>query len=127
MPGKIPEDVERFLLQQIWSTEQLEVLLVVASQPEREWTVEEVYEVVKTQPGSIARHLQEFQHRGFLRASSQPPSYQFVSNDAHRAETLRKLAAIYRSELHRVIEVIYSKPSPAVQSFADAFRIRRKD
>ncbi len=124
--GDIPSDVQRFIAKHIDATDQIEVLLLLASQPERTWTAEEVHRVVMTNVGSASVRLQDFCTKGFLTATStQPPAYQFAPKEPEWADILRQLAPIYRQQMHRVISLIYSKPSTVVRSFADAFRLRK--
>ena len=126
-PGNhIPKEVQRFLFQHISSTEQLEVLLMLSRHPSQVWTAAGVYACLKTNMESISRHLQEFRRRGLLVLEKEdPPAYRFKTGDANCLQILDQLRVIYRTEMHRVIDVIYSKPSAAAQSFADAFRLRK--
>ena len=64
MEARIPEEVRRFIATHITSLEQLEVLLLVNALPDREWSADAVYQVVKTNPALVAQRLEEFSQGG---------------------------------------------------------------
>jgi hypothetical protein len=126
MSGDLLGDVESFVLRHIHSTEQLEILLLLSSQLERDWTVAEVYRELKTNPNSIGQRLEELARSGFLAATAtNPPGYRFVPSALVDSRCLQQLGMLYRDRKHRIIELIYRKPSSAILSFAEAFRWRK--
>jgi hypothetical protein len=104
--------------------EQLEVLLLLSSQPEKEWTAEAVFSEIQSSPASVAQRLQEFCDKGFLIQPS-PNFFRYSPKTVALFNTVRTLAAAYKEKRVKVIELIYRKPVDDVQSFADAFKIRK--
>jgi hypothetical protein len=121
----LPEDVQRFLHQNIDSVEQLEVLLLLWRTPERGWSSEEVATAVYSHPSSIARRLALLLGQGLLREREQG-CYQYAPRSAELHHTVTRLDHAYRERRVAVITLIASKPIDNIRAFSDAFRIRRK-
>jgi DNA-binding IclR family transcriptional regulator len=121
----LPEDVHRFLHQNIESVEQLEVLLLLWRTPERGWTSDEVATAVYSHPSSVIRRLAMLYGQGLLR-EREPGCYQYAPRTADLHNTVTRLDHIYRERRVAVITLIASKPIENVRAFSDAFRLRRK-
>ena len=121
----LPEDVHRFLHQNIESVEQLEVLLLLWRTPERGWTSDEVATAVYSHPSSVVRRLAMLFGQGLLR-EREPGCYQYAPRTADLHDTVTRLDHVYRERRVAVITLIASKPIENVRAFSDAFRIRRK-
>lgn len=104
--------------------EQLEVLLLVSSQPDREWSPEAVFSEIQSSIPSVTKRLQEFCERGLM---IQPGhlSFRYCPKTQALDNAVRALAAAYKEKRVKIIETIYRKPIDNVQSFADAFRFRK--
>ena len=61
---------------------------------------------------------------GFV-AKKDGETFRFRPLSAQLEETPRRLAACYRERRSAVIAAIFSRPSEAVRSFADAFRFKK--
>jgi DNA-binding IclR family transcriptional regulator len=121
----LPEDVHRFLYQNIESVEQLEVLLLLWRAPERGWTSDEVATAVYSHPSSVIRRLAMLLGNGLLR-EREPGCYQYAPRTAELHDTVPRLDHMYRERRVAVITLIASKPIENVRAFSDAFRIHRK-
>ena len=122
----LPPAVKQLLARYIRSVEQLEVLLLFQSQSNRSWTAPEVYEVIRSSNSSIAERLQGFTRDGFLAEEKASPSsfrYSPKSDDLRRA--VEETARLYQTHRIRVIEAIFTPELDPVQSFADAFKLRK--
>ena len=107
--------------------EQLEVLLFVSTNPQKWWTVQDVYNVVKSSLPSITERLNEMAARGFLRKETGTEvRYQFGPNDENLQKLISELGNAYKEKSVKVVQAIYSKPPDAVQEFAKAFRVRKE-
>ena len=63
---------------------------------------------------------------GILVSTAGPQQkYRYAPNSEHLRETIDQLAKSYLSHRVRITALIFAKPSDALQSFADAFRIRK--
>jgi hypothetical protein len=130
--GEITETVERFIQDHIQSVEQLEVLLLLSSAPDKEWTATEVSQNLYRQPESIESRLDDLHARGLLlvRPNAEQPEKgpRYHINTASRdLQTIKELEVAYRVRKDAVIRLIFAKPQDNLRVFSDAFRIRRRD
>jgi hypothetical protein len=126
MSEQLPDHIQQFLFQHIESLAQLEVLLLLRSQSDRDWSAEEVSKALYTSADTSAVQLDDLVKRGFLaKDSAAPPRYKYAPEGSQDA-LVKDVAAIYQERRVSVITLIYSKPVNKVQTFADAFRIRKE-
>jgi hypothetical protein len=126
MADEFPDEVQRFLAEHISSVAQLEVLLLLRRQREREWTPSEVAKELYTTPEMVADQLGDLQRRGLLSvADGSDPHYRFWPTTPELDGQITRLDAIYRERRVAVITFIYSQPLDKVRTFADAFRLRK--
>lgn len=122
----LPAPVKQLLSRHIKSVEQLEVLLLLRSQPQRGWTATEVYDVIRSSQPSIQTRLQTFTAEGFLIEEKGPPqTFRFSPKDQTLHSAVDQTAAAYQTSRVRVIEAIFAPEVDPVQSFADAFKLRK--
>ena len=122
----LPAPVKQLLARHIQSVEQLEVLLLLRSQPQRAWTAAEVFEVIRSSQSSIATRLQTFTSQGFfVEENTSPPTYRFAPKDQNLQAAVDQTASAYQIWRVRVIEAIFAPEADPVQSFADAFKLRK--
>lgn len=124
--GGIPKSVERLIAQHIHSVEQLEVLLLLRRTADRDWSAGEVARELSTSPGSAATRLEDLAARGWLVASPDG-RYAYDGSDGERDGAVGELAKTYATRRVTVISMIFSKPSENIRTFADAFKLRRKE
>ncbi|MBI4518292.1 MAG: hypothetical protein HY699_21035 [Deltaproteobacteria bacterium] len=123
----IPEDVRRVIAAHIDSVAQLEALLLLRSDPAREWDAGAVAERLYIAASVAMTVLAELSTRGFLTASARPsPRYRYRPEDERLARAADLLDAAYRDQLVEVTNLIHAKSPPAVQRFADAFVVRKE-
>lgn len=121
----ISQKAQQFLAQNIHSVEQLEIFLTLAEEPGRFWSVRQIFQKVQSSEKSIADCLNGFvaasvarkDDSGAYRLSDQVPGLDDLAAELKKA---------YRERRVTVIELIYQKPPPQIQSFADAFRLRKE-
>lgn len=122
----LPAAVRLFLARHIQSVEQLEVLLLLRSEPQRAWTVGEVYDVIRSSTASIASRLKTFTNDGFVtEEATSSPAFRFAPKDENLRMAIDQTATAYQVSRVRVIEAIFTPASDPVQTFADAFKLRR--
>jgi hypothetical protein len=123
----LPPAVKQLLSQYIRSVEQLEVLLLVQSQPNRAWTAGEVYDVIRSSKASVEERLKAFTSFGFLVEEPGPPArFRYAPKDAELRTAVEATASVYQTWRIRVIEAIFAPEIDPVQSFADAFKLRKE-
>lgn len=77
-------------------------------------------------PESLAReHLQELAGRGFLVHHESENAYSYPLRAADVDQAIEQLSRMYHQRPVTLIKALYDRPSTAVLSFADAFRLRR--
>jgi hypothetical protein len=122
----IPPAVKQLLARYIRSVEQLEILLLVQGQPNRAWTAAEVYDVIRSSRTSIAERLKDFTAAGFLAEEPGPPAgCRYAPKDNALRAAVDETALLYQTRRVRVIEAIFAPEVDPVQSFADAFKLRK--
>lgn len=128
MPGdEVSPEVKRFIHSTIDSVEQLEVLLFLMSNPERDWSAEEVGASIRATPESVASKLEDLHRARLLNMRpGQPPCYRYAPDStAIEKEVAESLDRAYRERKDTVIKLIFSRPMKNISVFANAFRIRR--
>jgi len=126
--GELSPEVQRFIAQHIDSAEQLETLLLLHREPDREWTALDVSQAIYTVPASATMRLEGLVAGGFVASTGgSDPRYRFSPRSEALREQVDVLAAAYRADRVAVIKLIFARPPDPLQSFADAFRLRGKD
>jgi predicted ArsR family transcriptional regulator len=124
----IPAPVRNFLVQRIDSVVQLELLLLLYGNTNRCWSADEVAKELRIESTASQEQLDRLRSHGLAELSPMNPSqYCYnTSQTSHDAE-VRYLAREYAVRRVSVISLIYSKPTDTLRSFADAFRLFRKE
>jgi hypothetical protein len=126
--NKNADDERRFIHDNINSVEQLEVLLLLRAESRKEWSADEVSRRLFTVPDSAATRLADLHALGLLKQGGEDgaePLYCYGPDDVAMDETIAKLDRLYRERKDTVIHLIFSRPPDRIQTFSDAFRIRR--
>lgn len=124
MPERIPAQAQDLIIKHIHSVAQLETLLFMRARGGIAVRADDVAREQKIGGDMAADLLQDLVGRGFLKNSSEGFVY---SPSSDLAKGVDAVADAYRTYRVAIINLIFSKPSEGVQSFADAFRLRRDD
>lgn len=128
MGNELSEELRQFIERYITSLEQLEILFLLYKEPNRAWTVEDVFNLTQTNLHSVAERLQLLVTLGFVAAEGTPkPVFRFHPASEAVAQRIAELRKAYSLSKYRVIEAIFSKPRDQAQIFADSFKLRRKE
>lgn len=118
-------EVQRFLLTFIGSVEQLEVLLLLRSAPQRTWTASEVSSELRRARRSIGRCLDRLaRQRLAVRAGADGFRY---TDDESIEQRVAAVAQTFRERPVSVVTLIYSKGVDEMQTLADAFLFKKGD
>ena len=122
-------EVREFVTAHIESAEQLDILLLLQREPEREWTAMDVSQAIYTVPASATMRLESLVAGGFLASSGgSDPKYTYRPSSDRLRNQVAELATAYTKDRVAVIKLIFAKPMNPVESFSEAFRLRgRKD
>jgi hypothetical protein len=124
MTDGLPHRVRAFILEHVDSIELLEILLLLASNPDKGFTPEVVSDDLRTSVSSATARLSNL-HRQHLIEQRTDGAYQFNATSQHRA-VVSEVDVAYRQRSVRVVSLIYSRPSELVTVFAEAFVLRKK-
>jgi hypothetical protein len=125
MPDEtLPSEVRQFIYRHLASVEELEILLLLVNGGPREWTVDNVYQVILSSRPSVESRMEKFTAAGFLTKSAATSATYTLAPGVE--DSVRELARCYRNAPVRVIGAIYEKSRDSVQGFADAFKFKRQ-
>ncbi|MGH7716128.1 MAG: hypothetical protein ACREML_09060 [Vulcanimicrobiaceae bacterium] len=119
-----PREVECFISSCIDSVEQVEILLLLSSEPERRWTLDEIRQQLRSSRRSVALRLSSLiDHELVARDDC---NFHYAASSADDA-LVKRLAAIYGERRTAVINRIFTEPRDAMRTFADAFLLKDSD
>jgi hypothetical protein len=122
----IGDDLKRFVVENINSVEQLEVLLLLYRAPDRWWTAEQVTAEIRTSLASARKRLDDLCSRNLLDVKLvQDVLFQYRPPNSEVARLVEKLAELYRQRMFGFIDLIYDRRRDAVRDLAEAFRIKK--
>lgn len=124
----IPVDVKRFIEMNIDSVDQLEILRALGEDPMKEWSATALVQEVQTQVETIGQHLAALQTRGLLVVRTQGSELycRCGANNPEIEDMINKLLRVYRERPVTMINLVYVKARRDIQSFADAFRLKKE-
>ena len=125
MSEELGTEVLRFLRERIDSVEQLEALARLIDQPERAWTAAELARELRSSESSLRARLEALKAAGAL-VREASGAYRYEPTRPETESILRALVAVYRLRPYRVIEILYGGADAAMQSFLDAFQLKKE-
>jgi len=120
----LPADILQFIAEYLDSIGTLEVLLLLHSDPARRWTAGELSRELRSSLLSVESSLAILLGRR-LAVEEAGGAYRFHAGTRALDEKTSRLAECYRERRTAVITAIFSRPTDAVRSFADAFRFKK--
>jgi hypothetical protein len=127
MSDDFPAELRQFIAQHVESLAQLEALLLLRQDAQQHWEPAGLSQRLYLTPDTCQAILLDLQRRGFVARAPDGASYHYQPPSADADRALAELAMLYQQRRVAVITEIYSKPVTKVQTFADAFRLRRED
>jgi hypothetical protein len=126
--SEISNEVKKLILDHINSVEMLEVLLLLNGQPNRSWTAADVSAELRTDIHSAERRLQDLSSKHLILSLSHSSNkeYRFDSQNGELDRIVGDLRSAYKVRKFTVIDLIFSKPLDAIQTFADAFKFKKE-
>lgn len=117
----------RFLVANIESVVQLEILRVLAGEREKEWVAADLAPAVQAQPQTTARDLAALERRGLVTAAPPPGlRYRYGPRDPELGEKVRRLLQLYNERPVTMIRMIYALADTTFTRLADALRTRHE-
>jgi hypothetical protein len=102
----------------------LELLLVLRQEALRAWPVDKLVRELRASSTALTEGLAALRRSGLARVDQQG-AYRFEASSAEAAELGRELIDLYNRKPRAVMRAITSAPNERIQTFADAFRIRK--
>jgi hypothetical protein len=125
MSDDFPLELKQFIALHVESLAQLEALLILRQDPGVRWNSADLAKRLYITPDMCEALLVNLRQRGFIDHAADGFYYQPRLPEADRI--LADLGAMYQQRRVAVITEIYSKPVTKVQTFADAFRLRKEE
>lgn len=125
---EISYDLRQLAARHLESMEHVEVLLLVARNEPREWSVAELGNELRWEDRFAQKCLDDLVAARLLartRDENRTTLYRYAPNAADR-ETVHGLMRMYDTRPLMLGRLIYDRPPTVARSFADAFRIRPK-
>lgn len=127
MSDDFSSDVKQFIGRYIESLAQLEALLLMRQDPQRGWDAQGIAKALYSPAEMATTLLSEFEKHGFAIRASPESQYFYNRADDKLDELVQQVADAYQERRVALISLIYSKPLDKVQTFADAFRLRKEN
>ena len=127
MGNELSEELRVFIKQHITSLEELEILLLLHKEPNRSWTIEQVFKVTQSNLDSVAERLKNLAQFGLLAMEGTAPLiFRFKPGSPELEQRTSELQQAHALSKYKVIEAIFSAPQSQAQKFADSFKIKKE-
>ena len=120
------EELCGFIQAHLPSIEAMEILLFLQREASRAWRIEEVAQAMATNGVSrpiAAKQIEAFQGAGLVTLAD--GGYRYQPASAHVAGLVEALAMAHKERPVSLIRLIYYLRGHKIQSFADAFRMKK--
>lgn len=112
-----PQEIARFVEANIESVDQLEILRVLAANPETAWNVAALAREIHGRPELIALHLNSLDGRGLLTVSrTAEVSYRYGATTPELQEKVHRLLKSYNERPVTMIKLVYARLNNILKS-----------
>jgi hypothetical protein len=127
LSSDIAPNAQRFIRDHITSVAQLEMLLLLRTNPQQAWSAVELARELRVDPAWAEAQMCYLHEKQLIELSAaSDPVYRYCPATPELEATVTALTQAYLVHRVSVIELIYDKPPEALRALADAFRIRKK-
>ncbi len=119
------EEIVSFIQTHMRSLWTLELLLVLASDPNRAWTADELVREMRSSAIAVREAVNDLQSAGLLRQEPEG-HYRFAPASPELEELAASIRSAYSARPTTVVRAIFSAPEDKLRIFADAFRFRKE-
>lgn len=120
----LPAAIDRFLRAMICSVWELEVLLLLRVQRNRDWTLDDVVRELRASVLIVADALGNLQKAGLV-SKTGSDAYRFWPASPELDRLVGEVADAFANTPVAVTEAILSAPNANIRIFADAFKIKK--
>ncbi len=107
------------------SLDEIEVLLALFARRGEALKPAQVVEAVRKPDAAVRGHLEQLAARRFLLHHTGDDTFTYPERVSNVDSAVVQLAQMYEQRPVTLIKALYDRPSNAVLSFAEAFRVRR--
>lgn len=125
MNEPLSPNIREFIAQQIESVAQLEALLLLRQDSGRSWNAEDLSRRLYLSEQMCRAMLDDLERRRYVVRDPVSNSVAYACSDLQADALLGSLETLYRERRVAIISEIHSNPISKVQTFADAFRLRK--
>ncbi|MGH7823713.1 MAG: hypothetical protein ACREQ7_00820 [Candidatus Binatia bacterium] len=123
----IPEDIAQFIVDKIDSVAQMEALLLLRSDPKKEWSGDALAKRLYITENDTAEILVRLRAGGLVAKKSPLSKYKYQPRSKKLRHMVDRIADVYTKNLVAVTALIHTKPKNRLQEFADAFKLRKDE
>lgn len=118
-------ELTAFIASQIRSIWALELLLLLRKQAGRQFTAQELAQALRATESLVISCLAQLSSAGLLQHSED--SWRYAPTSAQVDDLAARLETAYAEKPVQVVNAIVAAPNARLQTFADAFRVGRKE
>jgi DNA-binding transcriptional ArsR family regulator len=108
-------------LRSVWP---LELLLLLRQEARHAWRVDALVLALRASPSAITEGVTVLKKLGLIDVDQQG-TYQFFAGSTAQDELARELCDLYARKPRAIMRAILAAPNDQIQTFADAFRLRK--
>ncbi len=124
----IPDDIKKFVVENIDSVAQLEALLLLRNNPDEQWSIQTIAKRLYISEQETIPLLARLGAAGLILSTyDKPPIYIYRPGSLDQIRLVDRLAETYSRHLVPITNLIHSKPRTRIQEFADAFKLRKEE
>jgi hypothetical protein len=126
--GDIPQDIIKFIAEQIDSVPHLEALLLLHGQVAEQWTIERAAARLYVSPDAAERILETLEQRKLVKkwADGSVTKYEYDPEWDETGQLMSRVAMVYSRHLTPIANFIHSKAPRPVLEFARAFDLKKE-
>jgi hypothetical protein len=124
-PPPISPRVLKFIAEKVDTVAELETLLILSDDEQRQWTAHEIAARLYTQPANALRVLEALSRRELVASEGTPSQFRFGPVRSDDRKTFAEVAEAYRRNLVAITTFIHAKASNSVKEFARAFDLKK--
>ncbi len=121
--GVIPEKVRQFIFEKIDSVEQLEILLFLRLQAQKEWAPEDISKEFRSSLQSVVGRLKSLEKIHMVGHFGS--SYRYEAQTEETENMLEALDENYKKRRQKILELIFS-PTKKARALAHAFVVNKE-
>ncbi len=126
-PSPISTQVREFIATHLDSVEMLQVLVLLHESPDRDWSAAEITRELRSAESSIEKRLRDLHAHRILVRVGEGGQHRYCLAEESPQPVIRELVETFRVTPYGIIELIYARPNPSLQAFADAFKIKKEE